>query len=169
MKAAFISCLQPTTRRPSACAPASTSIIGPATTPKTVSIPAARSCRAAMRPPSIPRSRSVMSRLRSGKGTAAARDLAETRSERRLDPVGDVEERAAREEGDRAREQAVARPGDHHAPVGAEGGVSLLCHARRRDGRAERGEARLAGAGALAELALRRAGAEAAHVDARPL
>src|SRR5574338_296165 len=63
MKAAFSSWRQPTTRSPSAWAPASTSIIGPATTPKTVSIPAARSCRAAMRPPSIPRPRSAMPSL----------------------------------------------------------------------------------------------------------
>src|SRR5262245_22734944 len=53
MKAAFSSCRQPTTRSPSACAPAKTWIIGPATTPKIVSIPAARSCRAASLPPSI--------------------------------------------------------------------------------------------------------------------
>ncbi len=51
MKPPFISCRQPTTLSPSACAPAMTSIIGPATTPNIVSMPSRDSCRAAICPP----------------------------------------------------------------------------------------------------------------------
>src|SRR5262245_30427756 len=53
MKPPLSSWRQPTTRRPASCPPANSSIIGPATTPNTVSMPAARSCRAAICPPWI--------------------------------------------------------------------------------------------------------------------
>ena len=47
----FTSCLQPMTRSPSLWPPAKSWIIGPATTPKSVSIPESFSWRAASTPP----------------------------------------------------------------------------------------------------------------------